>query len=139
MNTIEYLNKNGVATSTPIPFEDIPELMKSKTLEYRVCWNDGEDTTVRLYTEDGYMFVGTIFGRKPNVLMIWEAFENVNNDEFVMDVLTTLGAQGMAENIVNEKGHYKLVETVAVPKENNIFKFERHEYVWLPFLNYEEE
>ena len=133
MNTIEYLNKNGIATSTPVSFESIPELMANKTIEYSVRWNDGEDTTVRLYTEDGFMFVGTIFSRKPDVLMVWEALENVNNDEFVMDVLTTLGAHGMAENIVNKHGHFELIKTVSVPKDEDNFQFERHEYMWVEY------
>lgn len=131
MNTIERLAKEGIATSTPVVFGEIPELMKSKEIVYRVQWYDGEDTTVRLYTEDGYMFVGTIYGHKPEVLMIWEAFENVNNDEFVMDVLTTLNAQGMVENITNYKGHLELVETVTNPEKEDPFKFMRYEYKWV--------
>lgn len=120
-----------IETSTPVVFGEILDLVKDKKIVYRVQWDDGEDITVRLYTEDDYMFEGTIYGHKPEVLMIYKAFENVSEDEFIMDVLETLNAQGMVENISRYKGHLELVEMVTNPEKEDPFQFMRYEYKWV--------
>lgn len=111
-----------------IAFDKIPEVAKAVDFNIQVNWNDGYDTTVRLYSNDGFMLEGVILGCcHNNVLMVTHAYADVTEEEMNKDIIDTIDANGSATSLWN-KPHWEYFRTIKY-NEGDTIAFNRHEFV----------
>lgn len=111
-----------------IAFDVIPQLTKTTEFNVQVSWSDGYDTTVRLYSETGFMLEGVILGccKDSNILMVTHAYANVVEAERNKDIVDTIDATGSVKHLWG-KPHWKYHRTIKY-KTGDVIAFNRHEY-----------
>lgn len=110
-----------------IVFDAIPNITNTD-FNIQVSWCDGYDTTVRLYSNDGFMLEGVILGCcHNNILMVTHAYGEVTEEERNKDIIDTIDATGSVTNLW-DKPHWVFHRTV---KYNNgdVIAFNRHEFI----------
>ena len=113
-----------------IAFDTLPQIIDDKNIDFsiQVSWNDGYDTTVRLYSDDGFMLEGVILGCcLNNVLMVTHAYAEVTEEERNKDIIDTIGANGSATSLWG-KALWEYHRTVK-HKDGDVIAFNRHEFV----------
>jgi len=113
-----------------IEFDLIPQIIEGKNIDFsiQVSWSDGYDTTVRLYSDDGFMLEGVILGCcHNNILMVTHAYAEVTEADRNKDIIDTIGANGSATSLWG-KGLWEYYRTVKY-KESDVIAFSRHEFI----------
>lgn len=113
-----------------IEFDTIPQVIEDKNIDFsiEVKWSDGYDTTIRLYSDNGYMLEGVILGCCfNNVLMVTNAYAEVTEEELNKDIISTINANGSAASLWG-KHHWEYNRTVKC-KKGDVIAFNRHEFV----------
>ena len=113
-----------------IAFDSIPQIIESENIDFsiQVSWSDGYDTTVRLYSDDGYMLEGIILGCcLNNVLLVTNAYADVTEEDVNKDILSTINANGSATSLWG-KPFWEYHRTVKC-KKGDVIAFNRHEFV----------
>ena len=113
-----------------IEFDTIPQVIEDNCIVFsiQVSWSDGYDTTVRLYSDDGYMLEGIILGCCPdNILLVTHAYAEITEADRNKDIIDTIGANGSATSLWG-KGLWEYHRTVKY-KEGDVIAFSRHEFI----------
>ena len=111
-----------------IVFDDIPQIIKNVNFSIQVSWNDGYDTTVRLYSDNGFMLEGVILGCcHNNILMVTHAYVEVTEEERNKDIIDTIDANGSVSSLW-DKPHWEYHRTVKY-EEGDVIAFNRHELI----------